>query len=181
MTEWTKLDEAQLTRLWNKGYTTAKIAKELGGIFTRNAVIGKAHRLGLCKRPNPVLFQQIIGRGLRKVNNTTEVVLEFSKTVKIVKTHAEKHKYKGFNLKDRGRKHHMTVRKEERNASIIETDGRMYGEGKTLRDLEKGECCWPIGEGAGVLFCSADVEKGAYCKNHASIAYTKRLKKDVTK
>jgi GcrA cell cycle regulator len=36
-----------LTRLWLAGETTRMIAEKLGGGVTRNAVIGKAHRLGL--------------------------------------------------------------------------------------------------------------------------------------
>ena len=36
-----------LTRLWLAGETARTIAEKLGGGVTRNAVIGKAHRLGL--------------------------------------------------------------------------------------------------------------------------------------
>lgn len=36
-----------LTRLWLAGATARMIAEKLGGGVTRNAVIGKAHRLGL--------------------------------------------------------------------------------------------------------------------------------------
>ena len=39
----------ELKKLWEAGYTASNIASELGGI-TRNAVIGKAHRLGLSGR-----------------------------------------------------------------------------------------------------------------------------------
>ena len=38
---------AVLTRLWLAGETARTIAEKLGGGVTRNAVIGKAHRLGL--------------------------------------------------------------------------------------------------------------------------------------
>jgi GcrA cell cycle regulator len=39
--------------MWEKGLTASQIADELGGV-SRNAVIGKAHRLGLKSRPSPV-------------------------------------------------------------------------------------------------------------------------------
>jgi GcrA cell cycle regulator len=39
--------------MWNEGKTASAIAEELGGV-SRNAVIGKAHRLGLESRPSPV-------------------------------------------------------------------------------------------------------------------------------
>jgi GcrA cell cycle regulator len=42
-----------LTKMWTQGMTASQIADELGGV-SRNAVIGKAHRLGLQSRPSPV-------------------------------------------------------------------------------------------------------------------------------
>ena len=50
---WTDERIDQLKALWDKGLTASQIAEALGGV-TRNAVIGKAHRLGLKSRPSPV-------------------------------------------------------------------------------------------------------------------------------
>jgi GcrA cell cycle regulator len=50
---WTDERIDQLKRLWEQGMTASQIAEELGGV-SRNAVIGKAHRLGLQSRPSPV-------------------------------------------------------------------------------------------------------------------------------
>lgn len=50
---WTDERIDQLKNLWEKGLTASQIAEELGGV-SRNAVIGKAHRLGLKSRPSPV-------------------------------------------------------------------------------------------------------------------------------
>ncbi len=50
---WTDERIDQLKALWDKGLTASQIAEELGGV-SRNAVIGKAHRLGLKSRPSPV-------------------------------------------------------------------------------------------------------------------------------
>jgi hypothetical protein len=44
---WDEPRRELLTRLWLAGETARAIAEELGGGITRNAVIGKAHRLGL--------------------------------------------------------------------------------------------------------------------------------------
>jgi hypothetical protein len=44
---WDKPRMEVLTRLWISGETARIIAEKLGGGVTRNAVIGKAHRLGL--------------------------------------------------------------------------------------------------------------------------------------
>jgi GcrA cell cycle regulator len=50
---WTDERIDKLKELWTQGNTASQIADELGGV-SRNAVIGKAHRLGLQSRPSPV-------------------------------------------------------------------------------------------------------------------------------
>ncbi|HEX7854006.1 MAG TPA: GcrA family cell cycle regulator [Sphingobium sp.] len=50
---WTNERIDQLKTMWERGMTASQIAEELGGV-SRNAVIGKAHRLGLQARPSPV-------------------------------------------------------------------------------------------------------------------------------
>jgi GcrA cell cycle regulator len=50
---WTDERIDRLKELWSQGKTASFIAEELGGV-SRNAVIGKAHRLGLQSRPSPV-------------------------------------------------------------------------------------------------------------------------------
>jgi GcrA cell cycle regulator len=50
---WTDERIDRLKTMWENGLTASQIADELGGV-SRNAVIGKAHRLGLKSRPSPV-------------------------------------------------------------------------------------------------------------------------------
>jgi GcrA cell cycle regulator len=50
---WTDDRIERLKKMWHEGATASQIADELGGV-SRNAVIGKAHRLGLEQRPSPV-------------------------------------------------------------------------------------------------------------------------------
>ncbi|HEY8189050.1 MAG TPA: GcrA family cell cycle regulator, partial [Micavibrio sp.] len=51
---WTDERIALLKKLWGEGKSAAEIAKALGGGLTRNAVIGKAHRLKLSNRISPI-------------------------------------------------------------------------------------------------------------------------------
>jgi GcrA cell cycle regulator len=53
MAAWTDERIETLKKMWEAGQTASQIAEELGGV-SRNAVIGKAHRLGLQSRPSPV-------------------------------------------------------------------------------------------------------------------------------
>jgi GcrA cell cycle regulator len=50
---WTEERIERLKTMWHEGATASEIADKLGGV-SRNAVIGKAHRLGLESRPSPV-------------------------------------------------------------------------------------------------------------------------------
>ncbi|MFA5966731.1 MAG: GcrA family cell cycle regulator [Sphingomonas sp.] len=50
---WTDERIESLRKMWEAGQTASQIAEQLGGV-SRNAVIGKAHRLGLQSRPSPV-------------------------------------------------------------------------------------------------------------------------------
>ena len=49
---WNDDNVARLRDLWDQGLPTAQIGKLLG--FTKNAVVGKAHRIGLERRPSPI-------------------------------------------------------------------------------------------------------------------------------
>ena len=50
--EWTPLRVSVLIALWQEGLATSEIGRRLG--VTKNAVIGKVHRLGLTKRQSPI-------------------------------------------------------------------------------------------------------------------------------
>ena len=49
---WDDDNVKRLKDLWDQGLPTAQIGKLLG--FTKNAVVGKAHRIGLERRPSPI-------------------------------------------------------------------------------------------------------------------------------
>ena len=54
---WTDERIQTLRTMWEGGQTASQIAEALGGV-SRNAVIGKAHRLGLQSRPSPVVSKE---------------------------------------------------------------------------------------------------------------------------
>ena len=49
---WNDENVSRLRELWDQGLPTAQIGKLIG--FTKNAVVGKAHRIGLERRPSPI-------------------------------------------------------------------------------------------------------------------------------
>ena len=55
---WTKQRIELLTALWAEGKAAKEISLLIGGDVSRNAVIGKAHRLGLATRASPIIRHQ---------------------------------------------------------------------------------------------------------------------------
>lgn len=50
--DWNEEAISRLRALWDEGHSTAEIGRRLG--ITKNAVVGKAHRLMLPPRPSPI-------------------------------------------------------------------------------------------------------------------------------
>ena len=67
---WTNDRIAKLKKLWTEGLPTGEIGKRLG--VSKNAVVGKAHRLSLKSRPSP------IRRAVKKAEPKKEEVTVFT-------------------------------------------------------------------------------------------------------
>ncbi|WP_228243314.1 GcrA family cell cycle regulator [Porphyrobacter sp. GA68] len=83
---WTEERIAKLKSLWESGATASQISDALGGV-SRNAVIGKAHRLGLKARPSPV--KSGAAKAKQPAKNTepaSEAAVETTPAVRPVKT-----------------------------------------------------------------------------------------------
>jgi len=89
---WTDERVSLLRKLWGEGKTAAEIAGALGGV-TRNAVIGKAHRLKLSNRISPI--QQNVKTPARSVPTIKPM-----KAVKPVAAPKTPFKIKGIKLVD---------------------------------------------------------------------------------
>jgi GcrA cell cycle regulator len=62
--EWTEEVIAKLRVLWSEGLSTAEIGRRLN--ISKNAVVGKAHRLNLPSRPSPIRRGGTDGRASRR-------------------------------------------------------------------------------------------------------------------
>src|SRR4051812_7734622 len=67
---WTDERVELLKKLWQDGLSASQIAKQLGGV-TRNAVIGKVHRLGLSGRATPSKPQRTVFKSPRPARVAT--------------------------------------------------------------------------------------------------------------
>jgi GcrA cell cycle regulator len=83
--------------------------------------------------------------------------------------------------KKKTQKHHMTVKKEIRDAERNRKSETCFGAKKDMKDLKPNECLWPIGDPRDddFGFCGAKISHGSYCAEHASIAYQPPKKKET--
>lgn len=77
---------ATLKKLWDKGLSASQIAAELAEGITRNAVIGKAHRLGLKSRPSPVKSdsskpKKVVPREIPIEGDTNVALLDLTESI----------------------------------------------------------------------------------------------------
>ena len=72
---WTDERIKNLRQLWSEGQSASKIAEQLGGV-TRNAVIGKIHRLGLSNR-KPMIYPRPFPLGHRPQEDRPSQILRY--------------------------------------------------------------------------------------------------------
>ncbi len=141
---WSAADTETLRRLWDEGHSARVIGSKVG--YSRNAVIGKAHRLGLAKHLTTM-------PGERK-----------------------KPKAKPYNpgafRKSRAKPPELRVArvKPVRPQEVPPPAARMV----SLMELRPNDCKWPIGDPAqeGFGFCGArQFASFPYCQHHVALAY----------
>lgn len=142
---WTDERVSLLKKLWGEGHTAAEIAKQLGGV-TRNAVIGKAHRMKLSGRVSPI--QQN-----KKPANKNVERKPVSEKLKVAST-SEKT---------------VPTKSKEAVPAPVKSD-KLY----SLMDLKPRMCRWPCGDPKEEEFgfCGDNSMAGLpYCEEHAKMAY----------
>ena len=145
---WTDERVESLKKLWADGLSASQIAAELGGI-TRNAVIGKVHRLGLSGRAKSP------SSGVPRVR----------------KPRSSGHMMRVPRSSMRGNTALAYDYEAEPEPELIEIPVEQR---KTLLQLTEKTCRWPIGDpGAGEFyFCGGEPANDTpYCSHHSRIAY----------
>ena len=144
---WTDERVALLTKLWADGLSASQIAAELGGI-TRNAVIGKVHRLGLsgrakspsssAPRPRKARSSQMLRVSRPSIRGNNALAYDYA---------------------------------VEPEPELIEIP---IEQRKTLLQLNDATCRWPVGDPGSTdfFFCGGNSNEGSpYCSYHSRVAY----------
>jgi GcrA cell cycle regulator len=149
---WTDERVETLKKLWLDGLSASQIAKQLGGV-TRNAVIGKVHRLGLSGRATPSQPQRPIFKAPRAARPAITAPAPRRAIEPALATAAAQPV--------------APYQPEEPGSATVLTLGAHM-------------CKWPIGDPSsdGFTFCGRRSEReGPYCVDHARVAYQPQQKK----
>lgn len=162
---WTDERVAVLKKMWGEGKTAAEIAKELGDGVTRNAVIGKAHRLKLSGRTSPIQTPKktSIKAAKEQGNSKARSAVTSSKAKPAVEV-AEKPKAMPKRAPS------VTSAQVKQEIEAIKNKGQRL----PLAELTERMCRWPMGDpnDANFGFCGCRTEVGLpYCVEHGQIAY----------
>jgi GcrA cell cycle regulator len=145
---WTDERVELLKKLWADGLSASQIAAELGGI-TRNAVIGKVHRLGLSGRAKS----------------------PSSSAPRPRKARSSGHMMRVPRASMRGNTALAYEYEAEPEPELIEIP---IEQRKTLLQLTEKTCHWPVGDPGSTdfFFCGGDtVNDMPYCSFHSRVAY----------
>ena len=149
---WTEDRVATLKKLWLDGLSASQIAKQLGGV-TRNAVIGKVHRLGLSGRAAP----SQPARPAFKPSRPARPVMQAPMPPRRAEVAAPVQQPMAAAPPPPA----PTFRHEEPGSATVLTLGAHM-------------CKWPIGDPSSdsFTFCGRRSEsEGPYCVHHAQVAY----------
>ncbi len=171
-----------LKKMWGEGQSASQIAKELGGV-TRNAVIGKVHRLGLSNRAN--------GAKAEAAKPAPEEKTEAKPASGVKAKPAEEAEPKPEPAEEA-----VPVPMSRARAAIIPAGQRLPPQPSaneidpaalakvseiekkarklTLMELTERTCKWPVGDPAteDFWFCGLPVQPGKpYCEAHVGVAF----------
>ena len=168
---WTDERIKQLRQLWSEGQSASKIAEKLGGV-TRNAVIGKIHRLGLSNRSENSEKKIITKKRGRpaKVKNTDNFHKQADNNKNKDFSQINSDKFDDLHVDGLEGDKNMLPEATLANIAELEENAKKLN----LMELTERTCKWPIGDPAteNFWFCGHPSEQGKpYCSNHVSIAF----------
>ena len=154
---WTEDRVGALKKLWLEGQSASQIAKQLGGGVTRNAVIGKVHRLGLSGRAAPSQPARATFRPSRPRPAQPTQAPSAPRRIEAVQP--------------------RPAVPAQVPAPMPDLPGTA-----TVMTLGAHMCKWPIGDPSSneFSFCGRRSSEGVYCVEHARVAYQPQVKRGAT-
>ena len=184
MGAWTSDEIDHAVQLRRNGWSAGRIAEDLeqryGRPFTRNAVLGKMHRTGVdavtlrVTTLHPLQWrpdEETKLEAVHRLHSYRELGEMFSRSANSI---ADKLRRMGLKLVNR--KLDTSLKSTPiRSFLAVHEPALDTCPPTAVPLLEVTGCRWPYGEGAAMLFCDAEQERGhPYCGRHCAAAYNTR-------
>ena len=159
---WSEQQIQMLKDMWGHGFSASDIAGRLGGGLTRNAVIGKAHRLKLSA-----------GIASARGEGSTARTAAPSSTMADIKSSRKRVMLRPLPVLP-APSSVPTAKPIQREAFRAPIDGAKRSEGIAVTKAGDRHCRWPVGDprSPDFRFCGCNVHEGLpYCTDHARVAY----------
>lgn len=167
--DWTAEAIERLRALWAEGHSTAEIGRRMG--ISKNAVVGKAHRLNLSARPSPIRREAVMERPAQGSAQAQGATMRLPRPVAVASRSTLPNPVAtpisgAPQLAPRGAAAPSAPMVQAQPAVV-----RAFPRFGSARS-----CCWSIGEPGtpDFRFCSGEATPGKpYCTQHAAVAYVK--------
>jgi GcrA cell cycle regulator len=164
MSDWTDKKIEKLKKLWEKGFSAAEIGKKLD--FSKNAIVGKVHRLGLSNRNSPIKSASV-----KSAASVHTIAPKAGKKTEVSPARS---------IAGGGRPGPRPPLSGSSGESVkqpfrIVSKMKKPPVGVSMLELTSDMCCWPIDDvnSENFHFCGKKVFKNKpYCLEHCAIAYT---------
>lgn len=177
---WTDERVETLKTMWSEGKSASQIAKELGGV-TRNAVIGKVHRLGLSNRvgePDRPEDEEALAAFAEDPapEPLQEPAAEPQPAASVTARVAPRETAPAVRPKPTGQPMPPQPSPSEISAEALANLAEVAKKAKrlTLMQLSERTCKWPVGDPAtdDFWFCGLPAVPGKpYCETHVAVAF----------
>lgn len=157
---WTDEQVDLLRQAWGDGKSASQIASLLGQGLTRNAVIGKVHRLGLAGRVKPQSAAGPIARPAPpKQSERVAAPPRVAPVARLVR---------GATALAMQPQTLAEAEPERIDSVVVPMSARV-----TIVELKESMCRWPLGDptSAEFRYCGSPTHAGPYCAFHGGLAY----------
>ena len=167
---WTDELVEQLLKLWQQGLSAADIARELGHDLSRNAVIGKIHRLRAAGKAVARRENDNRGKARAGTKSTRAGTPRESRQTTAAHNNTAAATAQAVAMKAQPAPQAQSA--PEKQLKVVSAEEGLV---KDIMDLTHHSCRWPIGTPGedNFAYCGRRAaDGGPYCRHHAAVAYT---------
>lgn len=160
MAYWSSEHDEELLRLKQEKLSAAEIAYRLGRGLSRNAVIGRLHRLGI--RDGKTVKKRVLKKKKAEIKRFTQL----KRQPTVIDDWAPEEKRAVAPSPPRKTKSRIVCTEADSSLASVPLDVRMM-------DLTSNSCRWPVNDPepkGEYLFCGHPKKYGSYCAHHAAMS-----------